>query len=193
MAVFGVWGLPRSGKTTFLAAAATATLQGKKFMRLKPHDMVLSNFPLEGCNKLNPYDIGKVDIQNSLLLIDEISSFFDSRNWKTFPEHIRTWFQLHGHYNCDVIFCSQYWSDADARLRNLAERYYLLEPSFIPHVSFVKPIDRYLGVVDGQIQDTYTIGSPLSWTPIFRWKYYQLFDSYAQTMKLDTVHTFDKW
>ena len=193
MAVYGVWGLPRSGKTTFLTAAAIETLNGHKFMRLKPHKKVLSTFPLDGCYKLNPYQIGKIDIQDSLLLIDEISSFFDARNWKVFPEETRTWFQLHGHYHCDVIFCSQYWSDADARLRNLAERYYLLEPSIFPHVSFVKPIDRILGVVDGQIQDSYSIGSPISWTPVLRWKYYKYFDSYAQTLKLDTLQTLDKW
>lgn len=193
MSVYGVFGLPRAGKTTFLTAAAVHSLEGKRFMRLKPHGQVLTTFPLQGCGKLNPFDIGKVDIQDSLLLIDEISSFFDARNWKTFPECTRSWFQLHGHYKCDVIFCSQYWSDADARLRNLAERYYLLESSIIPHLSWVKPIDRYLGVKDGEIADTYDIGSFLTWTPIFRKKYYKYFDSYAQTLKLDTLHTFEQW
>lgn len=189
--VLGVFGLPGAGKTTFLTKCAVKSLSGKRFMGLPPHQRVFTTFACPGCYKLDPYMLGKVDIQDSLLLIDEISSFFDSREWKTFPPHVRTWFQLHRHFRCDVIFCSQFFSDADCRLRNLASAYYLLE-NFWFGFSVVKRIRRFMGVKNNAIVDTYTIVPPILWKFVWRPRYYSYFDSYASDLIYETA-SFELW
>ena len=183
MSVLGVYGLPGAGKTTFLASCAMHSLSGKKYMGIHPHVNVYSTFACPGCYVLEPDMIGKNNITDALLLIDEISQFFDARDWKTFPVEVRTWFQLHRHFNCDVIFCSQSYSDADKRLRNLAEKYYLLEHIFW-HISACKPIRRTFDISNGCLDEKYTLAPPISWKFINRKKYYHLFDSYAQNMPL---------
>lgn len=183
MAVLGVYGLPGAGKTTFLASCAMHCLNGKKYMGLKPHTRVYTTFACPGCYVLEPDMIGKKNITDALLLIDEISQFWDSRDFKTFPRNVRTWFQLHRHFNCDVIFCSQSYSDADKRIRNLAEKYYLLEHLML-NISAVKPIRRTFDIQSGVLDEKYTLAAPISWKLVLRSKYYHLFDSYASNMPL---------
>lgn len=183
MSVLGVYGLPGAGKTTFLASAAIHSLSGKKYMGIRPHANVYTTFACPGCYVLDPDMIGKYSIYDSLLLIDEISQFFDARDWKSFPVQVRTWFQLHRHFNCDVIFCSQSYCDADKRLRNLAEKYYLLE-HIIGDISACKPIRRNFDVSSGYLDEKYSLAPPISWKLLNRKKYYHLFDSYAQNMNL---------
>lgn len=182
--VLGVYGLPGAGKTTFLAGAAMHSLEGKKFLGIPPHEKVYTNFACPGCYKIDPMDIGHKSIINSLILIDEISQFFDGRDWAKFPVETRTWMQLHRHFGCDVIFCSQSYGDADKRLRNLAGRYYLLE-GLIFDLSCVKPINRSFDVSNGEMSEKYEIAAPIHWTIINRRKYYHLFDSYASNMPLE--------
>lgn len=184
--VLGVFGLPGAGKTTFLASAAMHSMDGKKFLGIPPHEKVYTNFACPGCYKINPEDIGHKSIINSLILIDEISQFFDARDWKSFPISTRTWFQLHRHFGCDVIFCSQSYGDADKRLRNLAQRYYLLENLFLDF-SCVKPINRSFDVDNGEMSEKYEIAAPIQWTLVNRRKYYHLFDSYASEMPLEVI------
>lgn len=191
MSVLGVYGLPGSGKTTFLASCAVHSLRGKRYMGIDPHPRVFTTFACPGCFKLDPHMIGHVDMSDSLLLIDEISSFFDAREWKTFPAETRTWFQFHRHYHCDVIACSQSALDADLRIRNLFERYYLLE-DFVLGYSVVKRIYRVLGVSDGSLSDRYEVAAPISWKLVRRKTYYPLFDSYAVYQELPTSD-FELW
>ena len=191
MSVLGVYGLPGAGKTTFLASCAYHSLSGKKYMGIKPHPHVFTTFACPGCYVLEPDMIGKYNITDSLILIDEISQFFDARDWKSFPVHVRTWFQLHRHFNCDVIFCSQSYADADKRLRNLAEKYYLLEHLFL-HFSACKPIRRSFDISNGALDEHYSLAPPIVWKFINRKKYYHLFDSYAQNMRL-TDESFVFW
>ena len=186
MAVLGVYGLPGAGKTTFLASCAMHSLSGKKYMGIRPHPRVYTTFACPGCCILEPDMIGRYNIYDSLLLIDEISQFFDSRDWKSFPVHVRTWFQLHRHFNCDVIFCSQSYGDADKRLRNLAEKYYLLEHIMLD-ISACKPIRRTFDISNGSLDETYSLAPPILWKIINRKKYYHLFDSYAQNMPLEEI------
>ena len=74
--IFGVFGLPRSGKTTYLCKIAKSYI--KRGIR------VYSNFPCHGCYKLDFSKLGRFDFSNCVLLIDEISLVADSRDWKNF-------------------------------------------------------------------------------------------------------------
>lgn len=176
----GVFGLPGQGKTTVLSAIATSSLNGKAFLDIPPHDKVFSTVAIPGCYQLDPSMIGVVDLSNSLLLIDEASQFFDAREWKSFPPHVRTFFQVARHEHTSIVVCSQSYIDCDVRIRNLCFAYYLLENfPFLPHVSVIKPIQHLMGVTNGQIGEYFQIAPVIKWKWIFRRKYYQLFDSFC--------------
>ena len=116
--IYGIFGLPRCGKTTYLSALA------KRF--IKKGVPVYSNFECKGCMKVKFDDLGKYDFQDCVILLDEISMECDSRNWKSFQEHSKYFFTHHGHYNVDIYYCSQWLSDADIKIRRLTQDMYYI-------------------------------------------------------------------
>lgn len=84
--IIGIWGLPGSGKTTTLTAISQKALAGKRFLPelRNDYEYVFTNFYSEGCYKLDFDDLKNCAIENSLMIIDEISLYADSRNFKTF-------------------------------------------------------------------------------------------------------------
>ena len=184
--ICGVFGLPRSGKTTFLTYLALRALKGKslsvgharwrkKIGEFAPYDRVFCNFPIEGCFKLDFDALGVYDFSNSLILIDEIMLVCDSRDWKNFRQDLRDFLALHGHYKCDLVYCSQGYKDTDLRIRNLTERIFYIEK--FGQYTRIRPIDKGFQI-DDQIKEGYTLGSPLAATYLRRAKYYRFFDSF---------------
>lgn len=105
--------------------------------------------------------------------------FADTRNFKTFPEHLKRFFAKHRHSNIDIIWCSQYWDDCDKKIRVLTQKFYLMEKSKIfPSITWVKPIIRAMGVSDKRMTDDYTIAAPIEWKLVYRPRYYDKFDSF---------------
>lgn len=178
--ILGVFGLPGMGKSTFLTKFAQVSMHGKKFMGISPHDRVFTNFECEGCYKLDFDKLGIYNFSDCLILIDEIMMLADCRNFKTFGENLKYFFSHHRHYNVDVVWCSQYYTDCDCKIRALTQRYYLLEKSKILPISYVKPIYRILGVSDGTVSDIYDLGGFFTWKTVWRPKYYGMFDSYSR-------------
>lgn len=178
--IIGVFGLPGMGKSTFLAKCAYKSLHGKSFMGVPPHSKVFTNFECPGCYQLDFTALGVYHFSDSLFLIDEIMLLADSRDFKSFPPQLKYFFSHHRHFNCDVIWCSQYYDDCDKKIRVLTQKYYLLEKSSTFPVSFVKPITRFLGAKKGQMLDTYELGAPITWRLVWRPKYYGMFDSFVQ-------------
>lgn len=186
--IIGVFGLPRSGKTTYLAKISKQALAGKKQLSVgggawkvaigdfAPYAHVYSNFPLQGCERIEFKDLGRYDTNRSLILIDEISLFADARNYKTFDKIIKEWFALHGHYRTDLVYCSQGYEDTDKRIRNLTEIMLYIER--FGAFTRVRPI-RKAWSIDGSITEGYTLAPPLSSSWIWRRRYYDRFDSFA--------------
>ena len=182
----GVFGLPGMGKSTFLAKCAWMCLHGKEFMGVPPHKYVYTNFDCPGCYELDFDTLGKYNYHDCLILIDEIMLFADCRDFKNFSPELKYFFALHRHFNVDIIWCSQYYSDCDKKIRNLTSCFYLLEKASVLPVSFIKPIIRAMGAKDGQMIDRYDLGAPISWRFVWRPRYYKLFDSY-ETKELPPV------
>lgn len=186
--IIGVFGLPGMGKTTFLTKCAQMFLSGKRFMGVPPVDTVFTNFYCPRCYKLDFEKLGLYNFSNCNILIDEIMLFADTRNFKTFPEHLKQFFALHRHSNINIIWCSQYWDDCDKKIRVLTQRFYLLEKGKIfKDFSFVKPIYRHMGIDNKHMSDRYILGAPLEWSLVYRPRYYSLFDSYEVRHKLPPV------
>lgn len=184
--ICGVFGLPRAGKTTFLTYIALEALKGKSLHvghlrwrkaigEFAPYERVFCNFPLQGCFKLDFSALGVYDFSNSLILIDEIMLVCDSRDWQNFRADLRDFLALHGHYKCDLVYCSQGYMDTDKRIRNLTERMFYIEK--FGGYTRIRPIDKGF-TIDDQIKEGYTLGAPLAATYLKRKKYYKYFDSF---------------
>lgn len=185
--IIGVFGLPGAGKTTFLTSAAQHWLKGRSYMGIAPAPTIFTNFYCEGCYKLDFDKLGIYNFSNCNILIDEIMLLADTRNFKTFPESLKSFFALHRKTlgdNHGVIWCSQYYDDCDKKIRVLTHKYYLLEKGKIfTSFSFVKPIIRDMKPKHGSMLDQFILGAPVTWRAVYRPKYYHNFDSYESKLK----------
>lgn len=190
--IFEIFGLPGTGKTTTLTAIAQNILKGKSFLDIGKHKRVFTSFYCKGCYKLDPNDLSKYDMTDSLILIDEISLYFDNRDFKNFGSDFLYFFKLHRHYNIDLVWCSQGHSDADKKIRDITDTCYLLENSRIPHYSVLKKIYHNYSFQNRQISDVYDLASRFEWKYINRKKYYKYFDSYEKK-KLPKFDKLEVW
>lgn len=177
--VQGVFGLPGSGKSTYLAKLAK-----KSF---KKYDRVYSNFYIRGCYQLDFDTLGLVDYSDCLILIDEISLFCDCRNWKNFNSDMVYFWTNHRHYGVDIVYCSQSYADCDKKIRNLTDSLYYIRSGFLGF-SLVRKIDKVFNV-DSDITEGYRLsGFP---SLVFRRRYYNMFDSF--TRRFLPPNTAEKW
>lgn len=192
MAIHGVFGLPGSGKSSFLAFLAARALSGKpltlgrfawkySLSETSHFDRVYTNFDCPGCFRLNFDDLGLVDFSNCLILIDEIMLLCDSRDYKNFPHHLRDFLALHRHYGVTICYCSQGYADTDKRIRNLTDNLFYIEKS--GSFSKISPIKKSWRI-DQDIAEGYTLCPPIASTWIYRPRYYKLFNSFDKPLKL---------
>ena len=127
--IVGYFGLPGSGKTTFLTMIAQKELKRIALGKSK-YEYVLTNFYCEGTFRIDYMDLGKFDLRNSLILLDEITLDADSRDFKFFPKEKRYFFVLHRHYNCDIIYFTQQWDAVDKKIRNLTSDLFYVKKAF---------------------------------------------------------------
>lgn len=161
-----------TGKTTYLAKLAHSKRNIKKY------DKIFSNVPIEGCYQFDVRDLGKLHIENALLLIDEGAIVLD--NNVKLPEREKTFYRLHRHYNCDIVVVSQSFEDINIVVRRLYTSMYIMKRSlFFPWLSYTRLISKKIGIdeVSKQIIDFYDF-IPFSRRYFRRSKYYKYFDSY---------------
>lgn len=167
------FGSPGSGKSTMACRLARKAIKkGRK---------VYSNVEIGGCLKLDPRsDIGKYDISDGLVIVDECGIEFNNRDFKSFSKEQNQWFKLYRHAHTDIVIFSQSFEDMDKKLRILATRYFLVERSFIPKFIRCRRITKKIAISeqDRSIIDAYDFvpfSRRLYFAPIY-WKY---FDSFA--------------
>lgn len=120
------FGLPGCGKSTLLAKLAYKELKRIKKGKSK-YVRVLSNYFIRGCSVLDFDMIGKYDMSNSLILLDEISLDADSRDFKSFSKPLKQFFILHRHYGCDIIYATQQYDGVDRKIRELTQNLYYMK------------------------------------------------------------------
>lgn len=167
--ITGVFGLPRTGKTTYLCKLAQQSLKkGRK---------VYTNFYCKGCYTLNFDDLGVYDYSDCDILIDEISLICDSRSWKDYKDNTKYFMALHGHYGVNLVYCSQSYMDCDKKIRNITDYLYYID-TWLFGCSRVRVINKTFTVNKGQITEYYDVSGI---GKIFRRsKYYKYFDSYER-------------
>lgn len=120
MAVSLYFGLPGCGKTTMLAKKAYDAIQSGRYIN------VYTNVGLNiaGVTVIENDCIGKYELENCLLLIDEATLFADSRAYKEFSKGKLEYFLEHRHRNADIMLFTQQWDGVDRKIRTITDRVY---------------------------------------------------------------------
>lgn len=186
MAVSLYFGLPGCGKTTFLSYLALKAVRSNKYLHV--YSNVFLNIP--GVCVIDNLCIGKYELRDCLLLIDEATLFADSRDFKNFSKSRLEYFLEHRHRNADIILFTQQWDGVDRKIRVITDRvYYVYKGIFtgrwisscykIPY-GILFP-DKKNGEKLGEIVQGYSkppFFIRLFATRIWRPKYYKYFDSW---------------
>lgn len=119
------FGLPGCGKTSFLTYIALK--ESKKLLNGKSkYKHIYSNVPLliNGVTVITNDCIGKYNLRDALLLIDEATLFADSRDFKSFTRDKIEYFLEHRHFKVDVVLFTQQWDGIDRKIRVITDRVY---------------------------------------------------------------------
>lgn len=161
------FGVPGAGKSTIAAHLVRKDLKKNK--------KVWSNVPITGAIQLEPKDdIGKYMIHDGHVIIDEAGIEYNNRDFKKFTNESLYFYKYHRHYQLDIDFFSQGHEDCDKKIRDLAQRLYVVKKSFIPYFVYRKRIGKRVGInkLSGEIQDEYyftPFGTTYYFSPIV-WK-----------------------
>lgn len=183
------FGLPGVGKTTILASHAYKYTHSKK----SPYKHVYSNIPLDikGVTFIDNDCIGKFDISDGVLLIDEGTLFADSRDFKSFGADKVYYFMMHRHFNVNIEIFVQQWDALDRKIRCITDKvFYVYKPFFlsrwcsryyrIPYGIIIpdgKSESQKLGeIIQGYCKPPFLVRlfAPRVWRP----KWYRFFDSW---------------
>ena len=195
--VTGYFGLPGSGKTTFLTMLAQKEL--KRISKGKSqYKHILTNFYCDGCEKIDYKDLGSFEIEDSLILLDELTLDADSRNFKQFDQAHKEFFLLHRHYGCDVVYFTQQYDGIDKKIRDITQELYFVKKLFC--FSHAKKIFRILDIneMTKEIVNGYRFAKLLDilFNKCSKWcyrpKWYKYFDSWDKPAHL-TPFTFLPW
>lgn len=188
------FGLPGSGKTTILVSIA---LKQARLMRRGKcrYDHIYSNVPLSipEVEYIDNSYIGKYDLSNCIILIDEATLYADSRDYKSFGSDRTRYFLLHRHYRADIYLFAQQWDGVDKKIRVITDRvyyvykgllgffntnYYRIPYGIIIPDSNKKNSGEKLGdIVQGYCKPSIFVR--LFCHRVFRPRYYKYFDSFA--------------
>lgn len=163
------------GKTTDMAKKAA--LYYKRGIR------VYSNVKLPNVYYIDTLDLANFrPSENSVVLLDEVGTYFDNRNYKNFSNGLRDFFVYSRQYKCTVFLYSQSF-DVDKKIRDRVDRLYLMKR--VGCFTISRPVDKVLDVqsndthdkhkVNSELVDSYKKGSIFScqFTYIPRWAKYQ--------------------
>lgn len=187
MAVSLYFGLPGSGKTTMMASLLLKAVKGKKYKNV--YCNVHCDIP--GVTYIDNDCVGRYELRDGLICVDEASIFADSRDYKGFSSGMRDYFLLHRHYNVDIVLFTQQWDGVDRKIRVITDRvYYVYKGIFLGHwftrcyrvpYGIIIPDPKQGGEKLGEIIQGYAKPNLLVrlFSPwLFRPKYYKYFDSW---------------
>lgn len=194
----GYFGLPGSGKSTFLTRIAQKELKRIKKGR-SCYKHVLTNFYCAGCERVEYKDLGNYAIFDSLILLDEITLDADSRNFKQFDSAHKHFFLMHRHYGCDVVYFTQQYDGVDKKIRDITSNLYFVKKRLMFTVA--TKIWRTLDIneLTKEIVQGYRFSNwfeRLFMTGThqicYRPKWYKFFDSWERPEN-ESEYTYKKW
>lgn len=158
---------PGGGKTTMAADIVRKSLKENK--------KVFSNKPIVGAYRFEIQDLGKYEIKDCVLIIDEAGGDLSNRNWhKNLTLKQIIILKLHRHLNIDIWLFSQAHGDVDNKFRELTTGLYMLKKSIIPFRIVARAIKKEVDLINGQIMEYYkndSINNIKFWT-VPNWAYF---------------------
>ena len=118
MAVSLYFGLPGAGKTTMMVYLALKGIKSQRYRYIYCN----VHIAVPGVTYIDNECIGKYDLSDCLILVDEATLFADSRDFKNFGKDKLTYFLEHRHYNADIILFTQQWDGVDRKIRVITDR-----------------------------------------------------------------------
>lgn len=185
------FGLPGCGKTTLMAHFAYIFTRGSKYKNVYGNvEMKIPDY-IYIDNKC----IGKYELCDGALLIDEATLFADSRDYKNFDKSKLEFFLKHRHHNLDIFLFTQQWDGIDRKIRVITDRvYYVFKTPILGHwftyyyripygIIIPDPKKHGSGEKLGEIIQGYckpSIFIRLFCPRLFRPLYYKYFDSWER-------------
>lgn len=131
-----VIGLPGAGKTTMAAMIVSKCLKANK--------KIYSNVPIAGALPFDVKELGRYDMSNAYIIIDEGGLYYDNRGFKdNFDKASLEYLKLLRHRHNKVILFSQS-NDIDVKWQRMSGRFILLKRCLISRKMII--IKRKLGV-----------------------------------------------
>lgn len=189
MAVELYFGLPGCGKTTLLVAEAVRASRSGKYRNIYSN----IHISVPGVTYIDNDCIGKYDISDGLVLIDEATLFADSRAYKTFDKGKLMYFLEHRHFNVDIKLFTQQWDGVDRKIRVITDRvYYVYKGLILGHwitsyyripygiiIPDAKQGSEKLGeIIQGYCKPNFLVR--LFCSKIYRPAFYKYFDSWER-------------
>lgn len=123
-----------------------------------------------------------------LLLIDEVGSLYDNRDYKNFKPQVRDWFKLQRHRHCKCYMFSQTF-DVDKKLRDLTDSMYLICNLFRVF-TYGKRINKFITIKESATDDSSSLAEGMKFdsfiffllgsrTLLFIPKWAKYFDSFV--------------
>lgn len=192
------FGVPGVGKSTVLTKIAQNEL--KRIRRGKSkYTRVYTNFYCQGCCIIDYADLETYVIEDSLILLDELTLDADNRNFKSFKPEIRDFFILHRHLNCDIVYATQSYEMVDLKIRQLTADLWYMTKTVVPFFDrFTQCKKIYRNININEYTSELTLGYRFcnfleslftsNYKLCYRPKYYKYFDSFDQSVLSDRPH-----
>ncbi len=149
------FGLPGSGKSSLLTFMAIRE-QNKILIGKSRYSRVVSNVEIDypGIIFMEFADMLKYDLgASTLILIDEGTLEFDSRDYKAFDILKKDMFLQHRRYQYDIIIFTQQWDGVDKKIRVITDRvYYVHTGGLLKQLSYTNRIPY--GILIPKARDT---------------------------------------
>lgn len=146
---------------------------------------VFSNTEIYNTYKLDINDIGFYDFpKKSVLLIDEVGTIWDNRDFKNFKPEVRDFFKFQRKKEIICYLTSQSY-DVDKKLRDLCDEMAILV-NYMGIFSVYKRINKHLTIHNANdenngesfLTETYNFDLPFFWKIIYIPRYVKFFNSF---------------
>jgi energy-coupling factor transporter ATP-binding protein EcfA2 len=179
-----VMGKAGSGKSTFMGLLVRNAQKKKR--------PIYSNAHVLGAIKIQHGDLGKYDINDCDVIIDEAQLYYDSRDFKNFSEFNKYFFSHFRHHGVRVFVLSQSFEDLDVKIRRQAQYIYICQP-FVKGILLMEKIRMKFGVSEDETEIVtkykFNIFGFRFKLGFLAWKY---FDSYSKPI-LPLLPIVEKW
>lgn len=190
MAVSLYFGLPGCGKTTLMVSKALKAIKSGKYANVYCN----VHIGVPGVTFIDNDCVGRYNLSDALILLDEATIFADSRDFKNFSKDKIMYFLEHRHFNVDILLFTQQWDGIDRKIRVITDRVYYVYKGLIlghwftsyyriPYGIIIPDPKKNPGEKLGEIVQGYCKPSILIrlFSPkLFRPRYYKYYDSWER-------------